>query len=101
MVFFLSIVTFPGEKSEEIGKALPKLPKVPDFVKILHLLVTVSDDKGEVKGYGLYEVDDDKAHEGYVAISKRLTGYFGVEGVKFKIEHLMTTREALALLGLG
>ena len=33
MVNFLTVITFPGEKSEEIGKLLPKLPKLPEFVK--------------------------------------------------------------------
>ena len=101
MVHFMSIITFPGDKSEEAGKALPNLPKLPDYVKPPQIFVTISNDTGEIKAYGLYEVDDDKAHEGYVAISKRFTGYFGIEGLKFKLEPLMSVREALALLGLG
>jgi len=101
MVYYLTVTTFPGDKSEEVGKALPKLPKLPDFVKPPQLFITLSSDNGEIKAYGLYEVDDDKAHEGYVAISKRITGYFGIEGMKYKIEQLMTVKEALALLGLG
>ena len=101
MVYFMSVASFPGEQAEKAGKALPNLPKLPDFVKPPQIFVTLSNDNGEVKAYGLYEVDDDKAHEGLVAISKRLTGYFGVEGMKYKIEPLMTVREALALLGLG
>jgi hypothetical protein len=101
MVTYLSVITFPGEKSEEAGKALPKLPKLPDFVKPPQIYVTLSNDNGKIKAYGIYEVDDNKAHEGLVAISKRLTGYFGIEGMEYKIEPLMTVREALSLLGLG
>jgi hypothetical protein len=101
MVYFLSITTFPGEKSEEVGKCLPKLPKLPEFVKPPQIFVSLSSENGEIKAYALYEVEDDKSHEGFIAISKRLTGYFGVEGVKYKLEKLMTVREALALLGLG
>ncbi len=55
----------------------------------------------DIKGYALYEVPDDKAHEGYVAITKRSTGYFGIEGYKFTVEPLLTAKEALALIGLG
>ena len=101
MVYFLTITSFPGDKSEEIGKLLPKLPKLPDFVKPPQLFTTVSNDNGRIKAYGLYEVEDGKSHEGYVAIAKRLTGYFDVEGMDYKIEPLMSIREALTLLGLG
>ncbi len=100
-MYYLTVITFPGNKSEEVGKALPKMPKLPDFVKPPQIFTTVSSDNGEIKAYGLYEVDDDKAHEGYVAIGKRLTGLFGIEGIKYKIEQLMEMKEALALLGLG
>ncbi|MFX0059382.1 MAG: hypothetical protein ACFE85_03130 [Candidatus Hodarchaeota archaeon] len=101
MVNFLTLIYFPGEKAEEIGKILPKLPKLPDYVKPPQIYATVSNDNGLIKAYGIYEVDDDKSHEGYVAIAKRLTGYFEVEGVHYKIEPLMTLREALAIIGLA
>jgi len=101
MVKFLTVTTFPGEKSKEIGKLLPKLPKLPEFVKPPQLFVTISNDDGKIKAYGIYEVEDDKSHEGYVAIAKRLTGYFEVEGLSYKIEPLMNIKESLNLLGLG
>ncbi|MFX1358458.1 MAG: hypothetical protein ACFFA8_14395 [Promethearchaeota archaeon] len=101
MVYFLTVIYFPGEKAEQIGKVLPKLPKLPDFVKPPQIFATVSSDNGQIKAYGIYEVDDNKSHEGYVAIAKRLTGYFEIEGVQYKIEPLMTLREALAIIGLG
>ena len=101
MVYFLTITSFPGEQAEKIGKILPKLPKLPDYVKPPQLFATVSNDDGRIKAYGIYEVDDDKSHEGYVAIAKRLTGYFEIEGLHYKIEPLMTAKEALSLLGLG
>jgi len=101
MVYFLTTTYFPGEKAEQIGKALPKLPKLPNYVKAPQIFATVSNDNGQIKAYGIYEVDDNKSHEGYVAIAKRLTGYFEVEGVQYKIEPLMTLKEALAIIGLG
>jgi len=67
-------------------KALPKLPKLPDFVIPHQIFITLSSDNGKIKAYGLNEVKDDIAHEGLVTIAKRLRGYFGVEGVKYKIE---------------
>jgi len=98
MTYFLGISTFPPHKATEVGKTFPNLPKLPDFVKTLFIFIVPSSD---IKSYGLYEVPDDKAHEGYVAISKRITGYFGIEGYKFTLEPLLTVKEALALLGFG
>ena len=100
MVQFMTITSFPGHRAKEIGKLFPKLPKLPDFVKAPTYHVTVSNDCGEIVTYGVYEVDDDKAHEGYVAIAKRLTGYFDVEEVKYKVVPCLTIRESLSLLGL-
>jgi hypothetical protein len=36
-----------------------------------------------------------------VAITKRFTGYFNIQGSRFKIEPLLTVEEALPLIGLG
>ena len=98
MAYFLTTSSFPPHKATEMGKAFQNLPKLPDFVKRLFIFIVPSSD---IKGYALYEVPDDKAHEGYVAITKRITGYFGIEGYKFTLEPLLTTKEALALIGLG
>lgn len=98
MTYFLATSTFPPHKAAEIGKAFPNLPKLPDFIKTLFIFVVPSSD---IKTYSLYEVPDDKAHEGYIAITKRITGYFEIEGFKFIVEPLLTVKEALALLGLG
>ena len=98
MTYFLATGTYPPNKAAEIGKAFQNVPKLPDFVKTLFIFIVPSSD---IKSYGLYEVPDDKAHEGYIAITKRITGYFGIEGYKFTIEPLLTTKEALALIGLG
>lgn len=101
MALFMSVSVFPAHRSTEIGKTLPKLPKLPDFVKQKDIYVTATNDNGEIKAYGLYECPDDKAHEGLIGITKRLTGYFVVEDFKFKIEPLFTLREALPLIGLA
>ncbi|TKJ19227.1 MAG: hypothetical protein CEE42_15800 [Promethearchaeota archaeon Loki_b31] len=98
MTYFLATATFPPHKATEVGKTFPNLPKLPDFVKQLFIFVVPSSD---IKAYSLFEVPDDKAHEGYVAMTKRYTGYFGIEGYKFTIELLLTAKDALALIGLG
>ncbi|MFX0167572.1 MAG: hypothetical protein ACFE9V_19805 [Candidatus Hodarchaeota archaeon] len=35
------------------------------------------------------------------SIGTRYAGYRNIEGFKYKVEHLMTTQEALPMIGLG
>jgi hypothetical protein len=97
----MTVASYPAHNSIELGKILPKLSNLPDFVEQKDLYMTASNDNGEIKTYGLYECPDDKVYEGFIGITKRLTSYFVVEGFKFKIEPLLTVREALPLLGLA
>ena len=92
--------TYPPEKAKEVGEAFlsGKAPKLPDFVTQEKVFVVLDE---EVKNYVIYEVENEKAHEGLIAITNRFTGYFSIKGSKFKIEHLLTTREALPLIGLS
>ena len=75
-----------------------KVPKLPDFVTQEKVFVVVD---SEVKNYVIHEVENDKEHEGLIAIANRFTGYFDIVGTRYKIEHLLITREALPLIGLG
>jgi hypothetical protein len=91
--------TYPPIKAKEVGEAFlsGQAPKLPKFVKQEKVFVVLDE---EIKNYVIYEVEDQKTHEGLMAIANRFTGYFPIEGSKFKIEHLLTTREALPLIGL-
>jgi len=92
--------TYPPNRAEEVGQAFVsgKAPELPDFVKRINIFVVLD---VELKTYSIYEVEDAKSHEGLVAITKRFTGYFNIEGSRFKIEPLLTVNEALPLIGLG
>ncbi|MFX0072298.1 MAG: hypothetical protein ACFFAO_14525 [Candidatus Hermodarchaeota archaeon] len=100
MAFYLVTFTYPPEKAKEVGEAFlsGKAPKLPDFVTQEKVFVVLDT---EVKNYIIYEVENEKAHEGLIAITNRFTGYFDIKGSRFKIEHLLTTREALPLIGLS
>lgn len=91
--------TYPANKSKEVGEAFlsGKAPELPEFVKQEKVFVVL--DK-RVKNYVIYEVEDKKAHDALLAIANRFTGYFNIKNSEFKIEHLMTTREALPVIGL-
>ena len=99
MASFLVTFTYPPDRAKEVGQAFlsGKAPKLPEFVTQEKVFVVLDN---EIKNYVLYEVKDDKSHEGLIAIANRFTGYFDIEGSRFKIEHLLTTREAMPLIGL-
>lgn len=99
MASFLVTFTYPPEKAKEVGQAFlsGKAPKLPEFVTQEKVFVVLDT---EIKNYVLYEVKNEKAHEGLIAIANRFTGYFDIKGTRFTIEHLLSTREALPLIGL-
>lgn len=99
LAYYLVTFKYPPSKAKEVGQAFlsGKAPKLPEYVTREKVFVVLDT---EIKNYILYEVENEKAHEGLIAIANRFTGYFNIEGTRFKIEHLLTTREALPLIGL-
>jgi hypothetical protein len=97
MPFVMVTSSFPPSKSKEIGAVFGKLPKLPEYVKLLHVLVTQSEN---MKVYSLYEVEEDKYYKGIIAIGERYVPYHAVDDFKYNIETVLTVREALALIGL-
>jgi len=99
MAFFMVTFTYPPNKAREVGEAFlsGKAPKLPEFVKQEKVFVVLD---GQVKNFIIYEVENEKTHEGLMSITNRFSGYFNIDGSEFKVQHLMTTREALPLIGL-
>jgi hypothetical protein len=100
MAFIMVTSTFPPHKSEDVGKLFTsnKLPETADFVKRINIFV-LADEKTKV--YALYEVPNDKFFDGMVSVATRYAGYRAVEHFEYKIESLLTVREALPMIGLG
>ena len=99
MAFFMVTFTYPPNKVKEIGQTFlsKKNIKLPEYIKQVNVFVVMDCD---IKSYIIYEVENDKTHEAFIAIANRFTEYFCIEGSKFKIEPLLTTQEALNLIGL-
>ncbi len=97
--FLLMLKTSPNEvtKSGEIF-ATGKLPKLPDFVKRVNTFIAVDD---IILSFSIYEVPDERMFDGYKALSERLTGYFDVPGIEFKLYPLLEVKDALRLVGLA
>ena len=100
MTFVMVTGRFPLNKAVEIGKTFTsgKLTGVPDFVKRINIFIVADE---EVKTYTLYEMPNDKLYDGIVALGTRYAGFREIENFKYKIEPLMTMKEALPMIGLG
>jgi hypothetical protein len=100
VVDYLATIRYPAKVAKEFGKKFLELSKSksPDWFKVKLVYVTVD---GKLKGYAIYEVDDDKVLKAEAEISKRLSIYFDLDGFEYKIERLLTPREALPIIGLG
>lgn len=100
MAFYLVIFTYPPSKAKEVGEVFVsgKAPDLPDYVERTQIFIVMD---VELKTYAIYKVPDEKSHGGLMAITKRFTGYFDIEGSRFKIEPLLTVKEALPLIGLS
>ena len=100
MVHYLAILRYPTKAANEFGKKFLELTKIkpPDWLKVKLVFSTVD---GTLKGYALYEVDDDKIIKAETEISKRIAIYFDIDGFEYKIERLLEPKEALPIIGLG
>lgn len=100
MVDYLATIRYPTTLAKEFGKKFLELSKTkgPDWLKVKLVYVTAD---GKLKGYAIYEVDDDKVLKAEVEIIKRLSIYFDIDGFEFKIERLLEPKEALPIIGLG
>lgn len=100
MVDYLATLRYPPKSAKEFGKKFLEVSKIkpPDWLKV-KLAYSTAD--GTLKGYAIYEVDDDKILKAETEISKRLAIYFDIDGFEYKIERLLEPKEALPIIGLG
>ena len=102
MAFVLSTMTYPNYKATELGKKYLELAKtpLPSYMKITHIFATTDPLYG-IKGYVLYEIEDDKLFDGIKEIGKRMNTFREIKGWKYNIETLLEVKDALSLIGLA
>ena len=98
-MFVMVISTYPHDKATEVGKAFIKNMEnpLPSFVKFV---VYVTSTELGIKGYVLYEIEDEKLAEGIREVVKRHVTYQNIVGYRWNIETLLTAEEALPMIGL-
>ncbi|MFW9938024.1 MAG: hypothetical protein ACFFD5_10265 [Candidatus Thorarchaeota archaeon] len=100
MAYMMVIAKQPPHNATKGAKVFTsgKLPKLPEFVKLLHIFITAD---FKIVSYALYEVEDDKYFEGMKAINNRYVPYFEVEGYEYKLIPMLEMKDALSMVGLG
>ena len=100
MVYYLGTIKYPTKVAKEFGKKFLELTKMksPDWLKVVHTFAVAD---GKLKGYVLYEIDDNKILKAEQEISKRLAIFFDLDGFEYRIERLLEAKEALPIIGLG
>ena len=91
---------YPLDKAEETGKIFisGKLPDYAEGVELVHMFFSA---QGEIEGYSIYKIENDKLFEGLKSITTRLATYRSVEGYRYKLIPLLEAQDCLPMIGLG
>ena len=99
-VLFMTTLSFPLDKPEEVGKVFIELQKspLPAYVNMMGPYVTFGGEGAE--SHVFYDVEKGHEEEGLALINRRLISYRGIVGMKITVQPTLPVAEALALLGL-
>jgi len=100
-MFIVVTVTYPPDKTTQIVKKFLKGAEkpLPSFIKPGHVLTAPGGELG-IKTLAIYEIDDAKFKEGVKELAKRYTQFYDVEGFRYGMEPMLSTTEAIPLLGI-
>lgn len=93
-------MTFPLKSAKEVGDKFLEIYKrqFPDYVKPPVYYLRYGGPG--VKEFIVYDIDDDHYAEGIAEIANYYVDYFGIEGVRVKVDPIMPIQQALAMIGL-
>ena len=96
-MFYMFITTAPLNKGSEVAQAFLKAVETPPppYLKSRGIYVTYGDEG--YKWYNLVEIDDEHISEGLDELMKRTIPFDDVEGLKIKMESLISMRESIDL----
>ena len=89
----------PFTKMEEVAKVATKITKLPPYVKKWQILNTADGKKGG-KSYNILYVDDNNIAEAGLWIAKAMSLFYDIEGFSWKIELVMSQRDAVKVPGI-
>ena len=96
MAVFIITSWNPFHKVDEVRKIMAKLPKLPPYIKKWHTFTAADGNKG-VKGYGIVYIEQGKADDAMIYISKLLSEFAEVEGYTWKVEPVLSVRDTVKM----
>jgi hypothetical protein len=101
MAFFMVTTKWPLSASEDCTKVYIKVMSNPwpDYFKRNEDYIATGEDDG-LKGYSLFECEDEHLSEGLLHVCNNLAEYRVVPGYTYNIEVLATPEDAVAMLGI-
>ena len=96
-MFYMFVATAPLNKGSEVASAFMKAVETPPppYLKSRGVYVTYGDEG--YKWYNLVEIDDEHTSEGLDELMKRTIPFDDIEGLKIKMENLISMRDAIEL----
>ena len=100
-MFLVTTVLYPPDKSIVAAEKFIEVTakELPPFLKRLQILGDSRMDKG-MKVLSIYEAEDARIKESIIELTKMYMQFNGIEGFRYEIEPMLTTKEALAVLGM-
>ena len=94
-MLFMLIQTAPLNKAIEVTKTFLKVVEKPPppYLKSRGVYMTYGDEG--YKWYNIVEIDDKHVSEGLTELMRRLVPFDSIEGLKNKMENLVTVRAAI------
>lgn len=96
-MFLMFVVTAPVTKGSEVASAFLSVVETPPppYLKSRGVYVTYGDEG--YKWYNLVEIDDEHVSEGMDELMRRTISFDDVEGLKVKMEVVVSMRDAIKL----
>ena len=100
-MILMATYRMPGNKTEEWSKCVFKMSanSLPSCIKKWNTFSCFDGDEGGFKGYNLIYIEEGKADEALIEISKLILPFCEIEGASWKLEPLFALSDSLKILG--
>ncbi len=96
-MIFMVTLWYPSHITAELGKIIPKMPKIPEYIKKWNTYQTPAGKDG-FKQYHLIMVEKGRGDEALIDIGKVLRPFWEKEGVNLIIEPVYGQKDSFKVL---
>ena len=96
----ISILSFPLESAEEIGRRFMELAPIPNFIQTIGPYIYTDSRDGNT-AITIYRYEKARAAEANDAIANGHVAFYGVPGFRYSIKLASSSATALNMLGMA